>query len=132
MKLIDVVVVADDTPEREALALALRRSAFLVRTAESGADGVARVVDRAPDVVLCDLDLGSWPSTWVFAERIRGGVDTRHVGRILIGSASAPRVEGVRAFDAYLRKPLDYSSRTAQVIQLAETSRETRRLQKAR
>jgi two-component system CheB/CheR fusion protein len=52
---IDVLVVDDDDSMRETLSEALALMGAAVRYAESVREGLARVDERAPDVILCDI-----------------------------------------------------------------------------
>jgi CheY-like chemotaxis protein len=54
---VDVLVVDDDALLRETLAAALERMGAAVRLAESTPEGLAQVVERPPDVIVCDISM---------------------------------------------------------------------------
>lgn len=71
-----VLVIEDDQRIREELASALTDSGHAVRAERRGTDGLAAVVDWAPDVVVLDLGLPD--------------IDGRDVLRMLRGVSSSP------------------------------------------
>jgi DNA-binding response OmpR family regulator len=52
-----VLLVEDDPSVREGLGLALRRQGHEVRAAETGEEGVARLRESRPDIVVLDIML---------------------------------------------------------------------------
>ena len=105
------VVLIDDDPAHIAMVRSLLEPlGFQVRSASDGATGLAMAAQVQPDLVLCDVALGS-ESGWDIAENLR----RRHgpALRIVMLSGERPQAPGLRpgespANDTFLMKPFDF------------------------
>jgi CheY-like chemotaxis protein len=80
-----------------------------------------------PDVVVTDLVLRPHRATgWALAEMLRREPRTSHIALIALTGRVDPRMEVVRAFDAYLRKPAEVQLLLDLVVQLTRVSRNAR------
>lgn len=103
-----VVLIDDDTAHLAMVRSLLEPLGFQVRTATDGESGLAIAAQVQPDLVLCDVMLGT-ASGWDVAERLR----RRHGGalRIVMLTGEAPRAAMADTLgdDAFLMKPFDFT-----------------------
>ena len=102
-----LLIVDDDKPFLSRLARAMESRGFVVRTAESVAEGLAAIKDRAPAFAIIDLRLADGTGLDVISELKARRPDAR--GIILTGYGNiVTAVTAVKlgAFD-YLAKPAD-------------------------
>jgi CheY-like chemotaxis protein len=104
---ISVLVIDDEPMTREVIAVMLRRCRAEVSIAESAAEGPARVAERRPDVILCDIAMPGEDGYAFLRELRRPGP---HIPVIALTAFGRPddRNRALDAgFDAYLKKPVD-------------------------
>jgi CheY-like chemotaxis protein len=124
---IDVVVVEDDEDARELIARLLTNDGCRVRAFGTAEAAFAAAQAQVPDVVVTDLVLRARLATgWSLAEMLRREPATRHVALVAVTGQVEPRLDFVRSFDAYLRKPIDGELLQSLVARLAHASREAR------
>ena len=103
-----VVLIDDDTAHLAMVRSLLEPLGFQVRSASDGESGLAIAAQVQPDLVLCDVMLGT-ESGWDVAERLR----RRHGGalRIVMLTGEAPRAATTEnpADDTFLMKPFDFT-----------------------
>lgn len=103
-----VVLIDDDAAHLAMVRSLLEPLGFQVRSATDGESGLAIAAQVQPDLVLCDVSLGS-ESGWDVAESLR----RRHGGalRIVMLSGEAPRAatDENPAGDTFVRKPFDFT-----------------------
>ena len=103
-----VVLIDDDTAHLAMVRSLLEPLGFQVRSASDGESGLAIAAQVQPDLVLCDVMLGT-ESGWDVAERLR----RRHGGalRIVMLTGEAPRAATAEnpADDTFLMKPFDFT-----------------------
>jgi CheY-like chemotaxis protein len=66
-----VLVIEDDSIQREGLAALLRQQGFTVLTAENGRDAMNRLSSGTPDLILLDMQMPGWDSWWFLEQRKR-------------------------------------------------------------
>jgi len=113
-----VLLVDDEDTYRETLAKVLRRRGMDVATAGGGSEGLDRLRERAPDVVVLDLRMPGQDGLATLKEIRRHGPGVRVV--ILTGHGTAEAgMEAIRdeAFD-FLLKPV-VVDRLVEVIEAA-------------
>jgi CheY-like chemotaxis protein len=66
-----VLVIEDDSIQREGLAAVLRPQGFTVLTAENGSDALNRLSSNLPDIILLDMLMPSRDSWWFLEQRKR-------------------------------------------------------------
>lgn len=128
-KPLDVVVVEDDADSRELLREALELAGFLVRPVADADEAMNALARRIPDVVVTDLVLAHGASGWTLAEALREQPETAEVALIAVSGRVEPDWRIVRAFDAYLRKPIDLDVLSRLVAQLGGRARTARAAQ---
>lgn len=103
-----VVLIDDDTMHLAMVRSLLEPLGFQVRTATDGESGLAVAAQVQPDLVLCDVALGS-ENGWDVAESLR----RRHGGALRIvmlsGEAPRPATDENPADDTFLMKPFDFT-----------------------
>jgi DNA-binding response OmpR family regulator len=113
------VLVIDDDDTLLALArIALAKHGIEVETAASAADGLARLADRAPDLVVTDILLPDL-SGWEVVRRIREATDVH----VMVLSGRDTEVDKARGLDLgaddYLTKPfslLEFEARVRALL----------------
>lgn len=135
-----VLVVEDEEAHGEAIAEGLKRAGHACRVVNSGAEAIASIRQRPPDVVVTDYRLGGDISgTDVLTETKRISPDTQVILITAHGSEDLARdvlrpSSPARAFD-YLRKPIDLDELRTVVERAARQailSRESRGLREQR
>lgn len=66
-----VLVIEDDSIQREGLAAVLRQQGFTVLTAEHGSDALNRLSSSIPDIILLDMQMPGWDGWWFLEQRKR-------------------------------------------------------------
>jgi DNA-binding response OmpR family regulator len=118
-----VLLIDDSQTIRAALTERLQKSGFLVETAADGREGMRRLYETRPDVVLLDVvmpDLDGWKTL----ELIR---DVSNVPVIMLTTKDTEldRVRGLRGgADDYVGKPFSASELTARIEALLRRSGE--------
>lgn len=106
---VDILVVEDSRVQSEALRLSLERRGYSVRVAVDGVEGLAAVRQRAPALIVSDVDMPNMDG-YQLCEAIKDDPKLRSIPVILLTSLSEPedifRGLEVRA-DNYLTKPFD-------------------------
>ncbi|MGH3095824.1 MAG: response regulator transcription factor [Streptosporangiales bacterium] len=104
-----VLIVDDDPVIRQLIAVNLEMEGFAVLEAADGEEGIARVLEDRPDVVLLDVMMPRVDG-WVVALRLRTDPRTSDV-RIALVTARAQQRDRDRGeqlgVDAYICKPFD-------------------------
>jgi len=100
-----VLIVEDDQSIRDAIARALRYEGYDVRIAVDGDDGLARIADDDPDVIILDVLMPGTDGLAV-CRRLREQGDLRPVLMLTARHEVTDRVAGLDAgADDYLVKP---------------------------
>lgn len=127
-----VLVVEDHEDSREMAREVIRAAGCIVRTVASAEAAMASIGESLPDVVVTDLFLGCGASGWTLAETLREDPATAHIALIAVSGRVDPAWQVVRAFDAYLHKPVDLDALVTLVQRLGQGSRDARRAGGAR
>lgn len=115
-----LLVVDDDEPFRNRLARAMERRGFVVRTAQSIAEGIAAATAESPAYAVVDLRLGDGNGLQLVSTLQRISPDTRIVMLTGYGNiASAVAAVKAGAVD-YLAKPVDADRLMAALLQWDE------------
>jgi CheY-like chemotaxis protein len=125
-----VLIVDDDRRVREALSLLLGRSGAIVETAENTASARARLANRVPDALVCDIAMPG-EDGYSFLRTIReGSTSIREIPAIAV-TAHASSADGQRAlasgFDLHLPKPIDLELLVASIRDLVTARRSSPR-----
>ncbi len=109
------ILVVDDEPNiTDLLAAALRFEGFTVSVASSGAEALAMVRDRAPDLIMLDVMLPDVSGTEV-CRRLRDAGNGVPVVFLTARDATEDKVEGLRLGDDYVTKPFSLVELVARV-----------------
>jgi len=117
---LDVLVVEDDDATRELLAEALASRGATLRAAASVAEGLAACLDRAPDLVLCDVAMPERDG-YDFVASLRA-TTAPAIARVPVVAVTAFASEADRqralaaGFDDHVPKPIDTRRLTAVVL----------------
>ena len=97
------LLLADDNPLVRDLVAKGLEPVCEVEVSSDGADALLKVVDAAPDVILCDYKIPGLDGRQLF-EKLRGRESTRHIPFLFMASRSdieerlRPLVDGVEDF----------------------------------
>jgi DNA-binding response OmpR family regulator len=110
-----IVAIDDDPAVTSLLKRGLTFEGFVVETASSGADGLALVRDRAPDLVILDIMMPGLDGLEVL-RRLRAADPKLPVLMLTARDASADQVEGLQlGADDYVVKPFTFEVLVARV-----------------
>jgi two-component system phosphate regulon response regulator PhoB len=122
-----IVIVEDEPDMAELVAMQLRREHYDVEVAHDGAEGLASVRRRPPDLVLLDLMLPGLSGTEVL-RRVRSDPNTADVPVVVLTAKSEESevVSGLHlGADDYVTKPFSLSvlsARVAAVLRRSESA----------
>ena len=117
-----MIVVEDDSDNREVLEIALTAEGASVREAASAEEALALCRSASPAVVLTDIVLPDHDGVWLLRQ-IHGLPGSRIPVIALTGHAFPHEVEAITAagFDRYLVKPADLDNLVAVIFELANS-----------
>lgn len=110
-----VLVVDDDRGIRGFIEMMLRAEGYDVTTATNGQEGLSRVAEQRPDVVLLDLSMPVMTG-WEFHQRLRERAPGVPVVYMTAGYSARVEAEQHGA-DGYLSKPFEVEDLLARVAQ---------------
>jgi diguanylate cyclase (GGDEF)-like protein len=126
----EVLIVEDDADVADLLSDALGEAGFRVRVARTGPEALARLRERAPDIVLLDQQLPGLSGSEV-CRRIRRAPGLGAVPVVMLTALSQPadQVAGLDAgADDYVTKPFHVDGLTARLRSHIRRSRRERQL----
>ena len=110
-----VLVIDDDRAVRDALRRALTLGGYDVQAAEGGLEGLERVDQTRPDVIVLDVMMPDVGGLEV-CRRLRSSGDRTPILMLTARDAVSDRIDGLEAgADDYLVKPFDVGELTARV-----------------
>jgi two-component system response regulator MprA len=110
-----VLVIDDDRAVRDALRRALTLGGYDVQAAEGGLEGLGRVDQTRPDVIVLDVMMPDVDGLEV-CRRLRSSGDRTPILMLTARDAVSDRIDGLEAgADDYLVKPFDVGELTARV-----------------
>ncbi|MBV1911272.1 MAG: response regulator [Kangiellaceae bacterium] len=128
---IDILAIDDDKFVQKMIARALDSESTLVRTADSGEQGLELAKNKVPDIILLDVEMPGI-NGYVTCERLRGTVETCQVPIIFLSGRSSlrERMQGYEVGgDDYLVKPFENENLKARVEVLFNYNAERQSLQ---
>ena len=119
-----ILLVEDDTLNREMISRYLTIEDFRVITASDGAEGVAMAQAHSPDLILMDMGLPVL-SGWQATQQIKAAAGTRAIPIIAL-TAYAMAEDRERAFSVgcndYETKPVNFVRLKAKILALLGTA----------
>lgn len=112
-----VLVVEDQEDARTSLRMLLESEHYVVETASSGGEGVAKFAAFSPSVVLVDIGLPDM-SGYHVAQAIRAHESGTHARLIALTGYGQPhdqRLAGAAGFDVHMTKPVAYDALKTQL-----------------
>lgn len=116
-----VLAVDDSRTMRNLLSAALVQAGFDVHLAEDGHDGLQRLHETGPDVVITDINMPRLDG-FGFIEAIRGSQSNRNIPILVLTTESAPELKArARAAGAtgWIVKPFDEVKLVAAIERVA-------------
>jgi CheY-like chemotaxis protein len=104
-----VLVVEDDPGTQSLLRKQLESSGFVVTVAKNGLEGLMKLEQGAPDVIVCDMNMPELDGIG-FVRAIKSMNETRKIPVIFLTASNDPRhmVDGINVGARfYLTKPFD-------------------------
>ncbi len=102
-----IICIEDDADMNELIQLILRRKGFKVDGAMNGSDGLRKIREAIPDLVLLDLMIGD-PNGWEVYQQLKADEKTKEIP-VMIVTAKAECVDKVLGL--YIAKVVDYVSK---------------------
>jgi len=102
-----VLAVEDDARLLRLVAHTLRQAGFSVATAENGREGLERVAERPPDLIISDINMPELDG-FAFRDRLLADPEMRRVPFLFLTARDAPedQIRGLRSgVDEYITKP---------------------------
>ena len=122
-KLIEDLLVEDETDNRKVLAAALKHCGADVRCAGSGADALEIVTEWAPDVLVCDISLPDVDGCTLLPRFRSGGEGigkaTPALALTVLGRPGEQARISAAGFDVFRQKPIDPVDLAHEVARLA-------------
>jgi len=121
-----VLVVEDDHRLLRLVAHTLSQAGHEVVTAANGREALERIAERAPDLILSDINMPEMDG-FTFRDRLLGAPETRRVPFLFLTARDAPedQIRGLRSgVDEYITKPFVpavLAARVAAVLRRHET-----------
>jgi CheY-like chemotaxis protein len=100
-----ILVVEDEPPIRELLAVLLRAQGHRILTAENGAIALTRVAEERPDMVLADVMMPVMSGTDL-CRQLKEDPTTAAIPIVLMSAVDARHAAGAGA-DAFVSKPFE-------------------------
>lgn len=122
-----LMIIEDNDDVREFLDNQLSMH-FTVITAVNGVEGLEKVAEEQPDIVICDVMMPEMDG-YEFTRRLKGNFETSHIPVILLTAYSSEehKLKGIQCgADSYITKPFNGKYLFARTVKLLE-QRETLR-----
>ncbi|MGA2549627.1 MAG: response regulator [Burkholderiaceae bacterium] len=105
-----ILVVDDEYANAEVLALILADEGYRVVCAANGAEGLEKIRDAHPDLVILDIMMPVMDGAEM-AKQMRASPETRHI-KIILNSSLSESVARQRcdSYDGFLRKPYNINA----------------------
>lgn len=123
-----LLVIEDDDDVRELITKQLSNH-FTVSEASNGAEGLQKVAQDAPDLIVCDLMMPQMDGL-TFTKKLKSDFNTSHIPVILLTAYSSEeyRLKGIQAgADSYITKPFSVNYLLARVVKLIEQREKLKR-----
>jgi CheY-like chemotaxis protein len=104
-----IVLVEDSDDLRIIFEETLRHRGWDVRSYARAAEALDAIVERQPDVVMTDINLGSLSGRGL-ARALRADPRTENIVIVAASGSVSPSPPLLRAFDAFLQKPVDVTT----------------------
>lgn len=118
-----IVLIDDDDDARELLGMLLGADGHTIHEAATGTEGLAKVRELAPELVLVDLDLPDLSGLEV-ARALRAEGSRVHLVAVTGRARHSDRSEALTAgFDHHVTKPVDLASLRAHLAERSQTPR---------
>lgn len=116
-----VMVIDDDDDVRNLIETQLG-GFFTVSTASNGAEGLEKLVEEQPDIIVCDVMMPEMDGL-EFTKRLKGNFAISHIPVILLTAYSSEehQLKGIQAgADSYITKPFSMKYLLARIVKLIE------------
>jgi len=123
-----LLVVDDEGDMLKAIAVCLRAEGYEVTTAQTGAEGLARVAEITPDLIISDIRMPGIDG-YTFARQLRASARGNLIPIVFLTAKNEPadRVKGFHSgIDVYLIKPCEPDELLAVVASLLSRVERTR------
>ena len=116
-----VMVIDDDDDVRNLIETQLGKL-FTVSTASNGAEGLEKLIEEQPDIVVCDVMMPEMDGL-EFTKRLKANFNISHIPVILLTAYSSEehQLKGIQAgADSYITKPFSMKYLLARIVKLVE------------
>ena len=117
MKTARVLIIDDNDLNIQLTSFVLNNAAFCVETATDGSDGLQKIADFEPDLILMDIQMPDMDGV-ALTRRLKSCASTRHIA-VVAFTAYAMKGDEARlrkaGCDGYISKPIDVRTLADQV-----------------
>ena len=116
-----ILIVDDERQNRQLLEVMLQPEGFLITTAASGEEALARVAEEAPDLILLDVMMPGMDGYQV-AGQLKGNLTTKNIPVIMVtalGDRNAKMLGLKAGAEEFLSKPVDRAELVVRVRNLS-------------
>ena len=116
-----ILVVEDEVAIAELVKATLEDEGYAVTTAENGREGLARLAEVRPDLVLCDIMMPIVDGRQM-CRTMQADHTYRSIPVVLVSAVGDSIVRGECDYAAFLRKPFDLDHLLDTVARLIDTA----------
>ena len=117
MKTSRVLIIDDNDLNIQLTSFVLHHAAFCVESASDGANGLQKIADFEPDLILMDIQMPDMDGV-ALTRRLKSCASTRHIAVVAFTAYAMKGDEGKMrkaGCDGYISKPIDVRTLAAQV-----------------
>jgi CheY-like chemotaxis protein len=124
-----VLIIEDEESAIEVLYYNIKRRGYLVEIANCGEDGLEKIINSSPDIVLLDIKLPDMDGWEILQQMNSKGISET---KVIIVSAATQKSDLERAeakkVSLYVTKPFDLQKLMESIARLAQNPADTQKL----
>jgi CheY-like chemotaxis protein len=121
--MVKILLIEDEAPVREMLLDELNVQGHKVIEAKNGEEGLKKIFESAPDIVLCDRAMSGMSGYEVLAQLRGASAQFSNIPFVFLTALTDPRDKAAvdhLSPSAYIDKPVDFSMLTKRIDELVK------------